>query len=193
MLENQLLKGLKEGKNWAFAAVYKNHFNLVYKLVIKNSGTLADAKDLMQDTLYAIVQNTRKPSFKLSAKFSSYLYSIAENIWLMKLRKKRTEPRPLSGSKGPMTTFQPIEEPSLAQKNEEEQELDLVARMLEEMGDKCKKIIKEFYYKKTPLEQIAILTNLTPGSVKVTKHRCVKTLKDKVLASKEYHKSLSEK
>ena len=191
MLENQLLKGLKEGENWAFEAVYKNHFNLVYKLVIKNSGTLVDAKDLMQDTLYAIVQNTRKPSFKLSAKFSSYLYSIAENIWLMKLRKKRTKRSPLSVSlKGPTTTFQPIEEPSLVQKNEEEQEFALVARMLEEMGDKCKKIIKEFYYKKTPLEQIAILTNLTPGSVKVTKHRCVKTLKDKVLASKEYHKKL---
>jgi len=182
MLEPQLLNGLKAGQNWAFEEAYKNSFSSILRLVTTNSGTFHDAQDLMQDTIFAVVKNSRKKDFNLTCKLSVYIYSVGRKLWLMKLRKKNINVVNLNSKD---YLFIAIDDKLIEQKKEREQKYNIVAQLLEEMGDKCKKIIYEFYYKNTSLEQIAVLTNLAPASVKVTKHRCMKTLKQKVRMSKK--------
>lgn len=183
MGENQLFDDLRNGKNSAFEEAYKLGFPLIYKLVTTNNGTKRDAQDLMQDTLFALVKNLRKPDFKLTCKVSTYLYSIARNLWLMKLRSSGKE---LLNVDDEDQQYIMIEDNEIEQKQVQEEKYQIIADVLKEMGEKCRNIIMEFYYKKTPLAQIAESIGMTPQSMKVTKHRCMKDFKSKVAANKNY-------
>jgi len=88
-INNQLLKKLRQGHSSAYEKVYKDNFNVIYKLVIVNSGSLEDAQDLMQDTLVVVIKNIRNPDFTLTSSLSTYLYAIANNIWLMELKRRK--------------------------------------------------------------------------------------------------------
>ena len=185
MSENQLFDDLRKGKNSAFEEAYKLGFPLIYKLVTTNNGTKRDAQDLMQDTLFALVKNLRKPDFKLTCKVSTYLYSIARNLWLMKLRGGGKE---LLNVDDEDQQYVMIEDNEIEQKQVQEEKYQIIADVLKEMGEKCRNIIMEFYYKKTPLAQIAESIGITPQSMKVTKHRCMKDFKSRVAANKNYVK-----
>jgi len=184
MQQKKLLEGLRVGDNQAFEEAYKYSFKLLYKLVLSNSGSLGDAQDLMQDTLFAVVKNSRKPDFNLTCKLSTYIYSIARNLWLMKLRKKGIELLNIDDETHP---FIPVDPYEIELKKLEEERFTLIADVLEQMGEKCKKIIQAFYYKNLSMEEIATSFGLTTGSAKVTKHRCMKSFKSKVVTHKKFH------
>jgi len=184
MTEDQLFDSLCQGENEAFEEAYKKGFPLVYKLVRANNGTTRDAQDLMQDTLFALVKNVRKPNFKLSCKLSTYIFSIARNLWLMKLRQSGRE---LLNIDSDEQEFIIIDDNEIEEKQQQEEKYNVMAEVLSEMGEKCRKIIMEFYYKKTSLENIAHMVGLTTQSVKVTKHRCMKDYKEKVISRDSFN------
>jgi len=140
---------------------------VIYKLVIVNSGSLEDAQDLMQDTLVVVIKNIRNPDFTLTSSLSTYLYAIANNIWLMELKRRKK-------NKDVPPKMLVLEEDN----SEEEQfKINLIIKALNNMGEKCKTILMESYYKKTPHKEIAELLEVKPASIKVMKNRCVKKLR----------------
>lgn len=179
MSEEELLDKLRDGNNRAFEEAYKLVFPLIFNLVNTNSGTKRDAQDLMQDTFFALVKNLRKPDFKLSCKLSTYMYSIARNLWLTKLRKNG---KMILNIDDDEQHYILVDDDEIEKKEVQEKQYQQMAEVLKNMGEKCRQIITEFYYKKTSLEKIALLLGITPASAKVTKHRCMNTFKSKVAA-----------
>ena len=87
--DKELLKGLREGNSMAFAYTYKIFYPALKKYVLKNSGTLADAEDLFQDTLIVLLRKTEDTQFKLTSCLGTYITAIGKNLWLKKLREGR--------------------------------------------------------------------------------------------------------
>ena len=59
------------------------------KMVLKNNGTEEEAQDIYQDALIVFWEKVVKDELTLTAKISTYLYSICYNLWLKELDRKR--------------------------------------------------------------------------------------------------------
>ena len=62
---------------------------ILKRYVLKNSGDKDDAKDVFQNTLIVFYKKVLIENFELSSKISTYLFSIAKNLWLKKLRDEK--------------------------------------------------------------------------------------------------------
>ncbi|MDZ7648764.1 MAG: sigma factor [Cytophagales bacterium] len=70
--------------------IYKKYYRMMTKLVITNSGTEEEARDVYQDALVVFWQKARSGNLVMTAKMSTYIYSICQNLWRKELdRKKR--------------------------------------------------------------------------------------------------------
>ena len=177
MEESELIVNLKKGENAAFKHVYKVTFPMILNIVRRNSGTVRDAKDLMQDAIYVLVKNLQKDDFQITVKLSTYLYSVAKNKWLLKLRGMGRELLIVDDEESSIN----IDKKDLEESRENEdrrEEFMVIENAMKKIGEKCKRIILAFYYKKIALVDIAEQEDLTPQSMKVTKFRCMKKLKE---------------
>ena len=87
--EPQLVSRAKNGEEAAFAALFNAHKKRVYTLCLQMVGEVAEAEDLTQD---AFIQAFRKlASFRGDSAFSTWLYRIAVNTVLMKLRQRKPQ------------------------------------------------------------------------------------------------------
>jgi len=74
----------------AFAELVRRHQSAVRACLRKlTSGNIALADDLAQETFIQAWRNLK--SFRQEARFSTWLYRIATNCWLMHARKRREE------------------------------------------------------------------------------------------------------
>jgi RNA polymerase sigma-70 factor, ECF subfamily len=86
--ELEIVFRAKRGDEQAFAALFEAHKKRVYALCLRMTGDIAEAEDLTQD---AFIQVFRKiEAFRGDSAFSTWLYRVAVNTVLMKLRKRKT-------------------------------------------------------------------------------------------------------
>jgi len=70
----------RNGDHTAFAALIRAHQNMIHSLTYRMTGSLADCKDLAQETFIRAYQQL--DSYQGTSKFSSWLYRIAMNACL---------------------------------------------------------------------------------------------------------------
>src|SRR5687767_7786745 len=87
--DDQLLLQLKNGDSTSFKQLYKTYFPSVALYVKQNMGNTADAEDLFQEAILVLVQKVRQPEFALTSSLKTYLYAIAKNLWLKRLRDNK--------------------------------------------------------------------------------------------------------
>jgi RNA polymerase sigma factor (sigma-70 family) len=93
-----VLTGLKLGDDNAYKELYNRNYIPVERFILKNTGTIQDAKDIFQDTMLILIEKVQSDNFKLTANIDTYIYAISKNLWLKKLRNNLTHPKvPLDG------------------------------------------------------------------------------------------------
>ena len=85
--DKQLVAEAKAGNHQAFEKLVERHEDKVYGLALRMMGNEADAEDVLQDTFLSAYKGLK--NFKEKAAFSTWLYRLATNAALMKLRKKK--------------------------------------------------------------------------------------------------------
>jgi RNA polymerase sigma factor (sigma-70 family) len=83
-----LLKGLKEGRNDCIHFLYTEYFPLAKSIVEKNSGTLQDAQDVLQDGLIVLFKRITLGPLNLKCSLKTFFFSICKNIWKQQLDTK---------------------------------------------------------------------------------------------------------
>lgn len=86
-----LVAKAREGDYAAFEALVRKHQRRVYAVaigIVKNS---AEAEEVVQETFLSAFEHLE--GFRGDARFSTWLFRVASNHALMKLRRKRPEPR----------------------------------------------------------------------------------------------------
>jgi DNA-directed RNA polymerase specialized sigma24 family protein len=86
MDENSIVEGLRQKDNSSFGVLYRYYFSSIEKLVRDNSGNTDDAKDVFQETMIVLLEKIPSHKFILTASVKTYVYAVASNIWLKKLR-----------------------------------------------------------------------------------------------------------
>lgn len=87
MNEKELLNKAKEGNKHCLNMLIQDNYKMVYGFLIKLTGDIDLAEDLVQETLLKASLNISK--FRRDCKFSSYLIQIAINIHKNYLRKNK--------------------------------------------------------------------------------------------------------
>ncbi len=69
--ETLLLRGLAKNDRKAIETIYKDHYNMVQAMVVKNNGTIDDAKDIFQEAMIVLYEKVRSDSFELSCQIKT--------------------------------------------------------------------------------------------------------------------------
>jgi RNA polymerase sigma-70 factor (ECF subfamily) len=88
--DRELVERAQKGDAAAFAQLVTRHQRQMYRLALRMTGSEADAQEVLQEAFLNAYQ--KLPLFRGEAQFSSWLYRIAANSALMRLRRKRRAP-----------------------------------------------------------------------------------------------------
>ncbi len=86
----ELVARSQKGDGAAFATLVTRHQRQLYRLAMRMTQSEADANEVLQEAFLNAWQ--KLPLFRGEAQFSSWLYRIAANSALMRLRRKRRAP-----------------------------------------------------------------------------------------------------
>ncbi len=88
--EASLVQRAQRGDEEAFEALYQAHKKRVYSVCLQMTKNIADAEDLTQEAFLQVFRSIN--SFRGDSAFSTWLYRIAVNTVLMKLRRRKAPP-----------------------------------------------------------------------------------------------------
>lgn len=176
MDESTLITGIKDGDKEVLRFLYIDHYPMVRKLVLENSGSEAEARDVYQEAMIVLYENVCKKGFNLTCKVRTYLYSISRNIWLKQLNRKM----PVSDLDD-HERFVDVNR-DFEKHEEREQRLEKIRTCMNELGEPCNSILTYFFFQRLTMEEIAGKLNYTnAANAKNQKYKCFKRLKAKVL------------
>ena len=188
--DRELVERAQQGDGSAFAMLVERHQRQLYRLALRMTGSEADAQEVLQEAFLNAYQ--KLPLFRGEAQFSSWLYRIAANSALMRLRRKRRAPDTLAEQPlelaGPRFSAEGYLEP--ASSSDWSQRAD-EKMMSGELGDAINKAVAELPddYRTVFLlkdvdglsnEDIANALALTVPAVKSRLHRARLALREKL-------------
>jgi len=154
-----------QGDSQAFARLVSRYQRQVYNLAYHMLGNAEDAEDATQEAfLRAYVA---LPSFQLGKKFSSWLLSIASNLCIDILRRRRFAW--LSLEDVSFRLVSPSEEPTKGLLRQEE--AGQVQRLLGRLPEKYRLVVILRYWYDMSYEEIVETTGLSLNTVKTRLHR----------------------
>jgi RNA polymerase sigma factor (sigma-70 family) len=168
--EVEIFNRIQKGDEKALEIVYKKYYRMMTKLVITNSGTEDEARDVYQDALVVFWQKARSGNLVLTSKMSTYIYSICQNLWRKELdRKKR-----LSNEEKDTPDFIDMDKPEREK---------IVARCMEQLGETCRKVLMYYYFDEMSMQDIADkLGFANTDTAKTKKYKCKQKLDELVKA-----------
>lgn len=170
MDEKEVFERIQKGDEKALELIYKKYYRMMTKLVITNSGTEEEARDVYQDALVVFWQKARSGNLVMTAKMSTYIYSICQNLWRKELdRKKRLSNEEKDGSQS-MDMDGPERE-------------KIIARCLDQLGETCRKVLMYYYFDEMSMQEIAEkLGFANTDTAKTKKYKCKQKLDELVKA-----------
>jgi len=170
MNEKEIFERICKGDEKALELLYQKYYRMMTKLVITNSGTEEEARDVYQDALIVFWQKATAGNLILTSKMSTYIYSICQNLWRKELdRKKR-----LTNEEKDTAVLLDTES------NEREK---ILAKCIDQLGETCKKVLMLYYFEEMSMQDIADkLGFANTDTAKTKKYKCKKKLDELVKA-----------
>lgn len=164
MKDSEIMEAIGKGEESALDYLYKKYYRMMTKIVISNSGTEDEAKDVYQDALVVFWQKVRSGNLVLTSKISTYLYSVCLNLWRKELdRKSRLSHEEKDGAE--YMDF------------DREERARIIHECINDLGDSCKKILSYYYFDNMSMSEIAErLGFANTDTAKTKKYKCKKRL-----------------
>jgi RNA polymerase sigma factor (sigma-70 family) len=171
MKDSEVLAKISKGDESALDFLYKKYYRMMTKLVISNSGTEDEARDVYQDALIVFWEKARSGKLVMTSKISTFIYSICLNLWRKELERKSR----LSNEEKDDVEYQDMES----------EERDRIIRdCINELGDTCRRILMYYYFDGLSMNDIAEkLGYANTDTAKTKKYKCKKRL-DELVKSK---------
>ncbi|MCT8338787.1 sigma-70 family RNA polymerase sigma factor [Flavobacteriaceae bacterium TK19130] len=89
--DQRYVDGLAQNDTAIINAIYKNFVPKVIGYIRKNSGSEAQAQDLIQEVLMVIYDQAHQQDLKLTCPFDAYFFLLCKRKWFNQLKKKRLQ------------------------------------------------------------------------------------------------------
>lgn len=88
--DQEIIAAIKEGgraEDQVIGYMIKKDFGRIAQLIESRSGSTADAEDIFQEGLAALMLNIKKDRFKGESSVHTYLYAICKGMWYKKFKR----------------------------------------------------------------------------------------------------------
>lgn len=169
MTDKEILKSLRKGKNEKPIKQLYLEFSKIKKMILKNGGSEDMAKELFNDSLVLLIEKVRKPGFILTSKLTTFLYGINHYLMKNELRKQKKHNYEIEWD----DTLS-LPEEGLEYDFEKEEKLNSIEKTLDVISQKCKEILRLFYFQKENMKTIAEKLGFSSvNSAKTQKYKCI--------------------
>jgi RNA polymerase sigma factor (sigma-70 family) len=181
--ETFLLKGLARNDRKAIETIYRENYNMVQALEVKNSGSIDDAKDIFQEAMIVLYERVQSEAFELNCQIKTYIYSVSRRLWLKKLLHQNRF----------LTTDESDHEVISVEDDFEEHEKQhgeflMMERAMGNLGEPCKSLLEAFYMQKRSMQEIASNFGYTNAeNAKNQKYKCLMRLKKLFFSQHKSH------
>lgn len=175
---------IRAGDREAFSGLVDRYRDMVYTLCLRMLSNEMDADEAAQDVFLKAYKGIG--SFQEKSKFSTWLYRIAYNHCISVIRRKVKmidlvdEVPEESGTETELNGLDAL--------SREERSL-YVQRALEALPETDAVVVTLFYYEELSLEEIAGITGLSSGNIRIRLHRARKKMYQ--LLNKMLHSEIS--
>ena len=146
---------------------------MVLHFVIQNNGTEPEAKDIYQESIIVLYENTQQSGFALSCKIKTYLYSVCRRQWLKRLAEKGR----YVGKVEDFESFVALEDEGAAM-DEKEKQFGVMRQALVQLGEPCRTLMEDFFVHGLTMQQITDKMGYTNAdNAKNQKYKCLMRLK----------------
>jgi len=180
--EQQLIEKARQGDRSAFALLVNTYSERIYNLALRILRNREDAEDVLQETFLSVVKNLDK--FDGRSSFFTWIYRIATNASLMKLRKKKIVFTDLPENQ---ESHESIEnkvfidwstDPSLTVQNKEV--MELLEKALGELSEIYRSVFILRDVEQLSIKETSKILNITEENVKIRLRRARQFLRDKL-------------
>ena len=189
--ERSLIQRAQMGDEQAFGALFQMHKKRVYSVCLQMTKDVSDAEDLTQEAFMQVFRSVN--SFRGDSAFSTWLYRIAVNTVLMKMRRRKAPPivsldEPVSSDAPSLTRDIGRVDPSLSGA------VDRIAlnRAIEELPAGCRQIFDLHEVKGYQHHEIAQLLQCSIGNSKSQLHKAKMKMRDLLFPEKNFGKPVAE-
>jgi RNA polymerase sigma factor (sigma-70 family) len=171
--DEKLIEGIFNPSSGALEILYKRHFPMISRMVVKNNGSEYEAMDIYQEAFIIFYEKMKSENFKLQCQPKTFLYSICRNLWLKKLTEKKRFPAITNESEN----FIAVED-EVNEAEHKENEFIKLQSALNLIGEPCKGLLEDFYMYQKSMEEISIKFRYTNAdNAKNQKYKCLQRLK----------------
>ncbi len=168
MEDSVIVVQIKSGNQKAMEFLYKKHYRMMVKMIMKNSGSEDEAKDVFQDALIVFWEKVVNDRLVLTSKISTYLYSVCQNLWRKELDRKAR------------LSMEFVDRPDTTDPDRAER-ITIINQCINGLGDTCKKILQYYYFDKLSMNDIAEKMGFANSdTAKTKKYKCKQELDAKV-------------
>ncbi|MEL7426015.1 MAG: sigma-70 family RNA polymerase sigma factor [Bacteroidota bacterium] len=172
-----VLSAIRDGNESIVERIYRQH-RPSFLAWARRHYPLAEEElmDVYQDAIIIMYQNVvEKKVTELRSTVSTYLFGIAKNLILKKLRQQKRTPLSLD------EIAEVAVAPQFMQRSDQDEQQYQMRQALNRLGKTCRQILELFYYYEFSLEVIAErLQYKNSNTVKAQKHRCMKQLEGEI-------------
>lgn len=174
MEETALISQILNGKTSAFTVLIDRYKDRVFALALRLSGNREDAEEIVQDVFLKVYSSLEK--FQGTSKFSTWVYSIAYNTTVSKLRSVGKYQQEVG-----IESYDTVETKDLVgvlEPLKREEQKYFLAKALQQLKPEESLIVELFYLQEMRIEEIVEIVNESASNVKVKLHRARKKLFD---------------
>ncbi len=171
--EKALLQGLARSDKKAIEIIYRENYNMVQSLIINNSGSIDDAKDIFQEAMIVLYEKVRSGTFELNCLIKTYVYSVSRRLWLKRLQQMNRYVPAIENLQDTVPVEEEVEE------NERiNSEFQTMEKAINSLGEPCKSLLEAYYLEKKSMQEIALFFGYTNAeNAKNQKYKCLVRLK----------------
>ena len=171
--DEAIMDGIRRDDERALAYLYKLYFPMISHLILNNSGTDDEAKDIYQEGVIVFYEKIRENTLVLNCQIKTYLYSVCRRLWLKRLAEKGRYAVKVEDSE----SFLPVEEDT-QHHEEQERQFGIMGESLEQLGEPCRSLLEDYYIRMQNMQVITDKYGYTNSdTAKNQKYKCLQRLK----------------
>jgi RNA polymerase sigma factor (sigma-70 family) len=170
--DNHYIDLVMHGETAAFATLVNRHKDLVLTIAMNITRNREDAEEVAQDVFLNAFR--KLAGFRRESSFQTWVYRIAYNESISKVRKNRIKTMDLDEEILEIMPEEEVEE-EIAGLDENEQR-QVIAKILDKLPESDRVLVTLFYLENLPVVEISGVTGLGESNVKVRLHRIRKKI-----------------
>ncbi len=165
-----IIDGILSANSTIYFEIYENEFPKIIRMVVKNTGSLEQAKDIFQDGLLIVVENILQRKLEITESFDTYLYAVCRNLWLQQIAQQKKKQKFIDEYSYESFDYYNYDE--FVESN------DKYLEIIESLGETCKKLLELCYFRKMSWQKITDeLGYASTGSARNQKYKCLERIR----------------